>query len=174
MSSLEDLRQSLPEPAKDLKLNLQTVLRGESLGAEQALGCALASALFIREADVAAALLEEMQGKGVDAALIDDAKAAASIMAMNTTYYRTQHLLEDDVFTKSPAKLRMNRMMSPASSKLNFELFSMSCAALSGCQMCLKSHQQSLKQHDATDDNVHDSVRIAAVINGVATGLLAT
>jgi len=174
MSSLEDLRQSLPDPAKDLKLNLQSVLRGETISAEQALGCALASALFIREADLAAALVEEAAEKSVDPALIDDAKAAASIMAMNTVYYRTQHLLEDEVFEKLPAKLRMNRMMSPASSKLNFELFSMSCAALAGCQICLKSHQQSLKQHGATGEQVHDSARIAAVISGVATGLLAT
>ena len=170
-SRLEELRQSLPEPAKDLKLNLQSVLQPGALTAAQALGCALTSAYFLRHEALAAAVLEEAKAAGVDEKVIDDAKAAAAIMAMNTVYYRTRHLLGKDSYTQKPARLRMNRMMQPASGKVDFELFSMSAAALAGCEICIQTHEASLLKHGASEDAVLDSVRIAAVISGVAAGL---
>lgn len=170
-ATLESLRQSLPDPAKDLKLNLQSILKPEFITPAQAFGCALTAAYFIRHDALAAALLEEAKAQGVDDKVIDDAKAAAAIMSMNTVYYRTRHLFGKDSYLQKPAKLRMNRMMQPASSKLDFELFSMTAAALAGCEVCIKSHEASLLKHGASEDAVLDSVRIAAVINGVATGL---
>lgn len=170
-TSLEDLRQSLPEAAKDLKLNLQTVLQPGALTAAQAYGCALTSAYFLRHDALAASLLEAARAAGVEESVIEDAKAAAAIMAMNTIYYRTRHLLAKESYAQKPARLRMNRMMHPTSGKLEFELFSMSAAALAGCEICLKTHEASLIKHGASEDAVHDSVRIAAVISGVAAGL---
>ncbi len=170
-TSLEDLRQSLPEPAKDLKLNLQSVLQPGALTAAQAYGCALTSAYFLRHEALAAAVLRAAQEAGVDEKTIDDAQAAAAIMAMNTVYYRTRHLLKKEVYTQKPARLRMNRMVNPASSKLDFELFSMSAAAIAGCEVCIQTHEASLLKHGASEDAVLDSVRIAAVVSGVAAGL---
>src|SRR5690606_2885914 len=104
-------------------------------------GCALTSAWFLRHEALAAALLAEATAAEVDEKVIDDARAAAAIMAMNTVYYRTRHLLGKDTYNQKPARLRMNRMMQPASSKLDFELFSMSAAALAGCEICIKTHE---------------------------------
>ena len=42
MSALEGLRDAIPEPARDLRLNLQAVLADSSLGVEQRLGVAAA------------------------------------------------------------------------------------------------------------------------------------
>lgn len=170
-SKLEELRQSLPEAAKDLKLNLQSVLKSEHLTPAQVYGAAIASACFIRHETLRDALIEEARQNGVDDKTIDDAKAAAAIMAMNTVYYRFRHMIGKESYATKPARLRMNRMMAPLTGKADFEIFSMSCASLAGCEMCLKAHEASILKHGLSEEHVHDSVRIAAVVNGVATSL---
>jgi alkyl hydroperoxide reductase subunit D len=168
VATIEELRQALPEPAKDLKLNLQAVLRSESLTANQVFGCALASAFYLGDAALRDALLEEARVQNVDDKTVDDARAAAAIMGMNTVYYRFRHMIGKEAYSTRPARLRMNRMMQPATGKLDFELFSMAVAALAGCEMCIRSHEASILKHGGTEDQVHDSVRIAAVLKGVA------
>lgn len=170
-SKLESLRQSLPEPAKDLKLNLQSVLKSESLLPAQALGVALAAACYLRVPQLIDAVREEARARGAGDATVSDAQAAASIMSMTTVYYRFRHVVGKDSYSQKPARLRMNRMMSPASSRVDFELFSLAVAALAGCEICMKTHEASLLQHGASEDQVLDAVRIAAVISGVATAL---
>ncbi|HEU5118569.1 MAG TPA: carboxymuconolactone decarboxylase family protein, partial [Isosphaeraceae bacterium] len=59
----------------------------------------------------------------------------------------------------------------PATNKAQFELNSMACAALAGCEACLKSHEQSLIAEGVTEDQVHESIRIASVIDGFRTAL---
>ncbi|MBL8740116.1 MAG: alkyl hydroperoxide reductase, partial [Myxococcales bacterium] len=44
MSQIESLRERIPEPAKDIWLNLSSVLSSGSLSAEQRWGVAVASA----------------------------------------------------------------------------------------------------------------------------------
>ena len=51
MSSLETLRESLPDAARDLKIGLQSVLGAESLTPPQRWGVALASAYAARNPD---------------------------------------------------------------------------------------------------------------------------
>jgi alkyl hydroperoxide reductase subunit D len=92
-------------------------------------------------------------------------------MGMNTMYYRFRHLMESDQYNGRPANLRMMRMKQPATSAANFELFSLACAALAGCQLCLKAHEKAVLAAGMTHDNVHDAVRIAAVIHGIAVAL---
>ena len=90
---------------------------------------------------------------------------------MNTVYYRFRHMIGKDSYQHKPAGLRMNRMMRPATSKALFELCSMACAALAGCEMCLRSHEESLLKEGLSEDQVHESVRIAAVVNGFSVAL---
>lgn len=167
-AALEELRQALPEPAKDLKLNLQSVLKSEALSPSQVYGVALAAAIYIGDAALRDAILAEANSNGVEGKTIDDARAAAAIMGMNTVYYRFRHMVGKEAYATRPARLRMNRMMQPATSKLDFELFSMAVAVLAGCEMCVRSHEASILKHGGTEDQVHDAVRIAAVLKGVA------
>jgi alkyl hydroperoxide reductase subunit D len=71
---------------------------------------------------------------------------------------------------RSP-RLRMSRMAQPATSKADFELMSLGCAALAGCELCIKNHEASLVHLGVSEEACHDAVRIAAVINAVACGL---
>ncbi|MFO0955999.1 MAG: carboxymuconolactone decarboxylase family protein [Isosphaeraceae bacterium] len=165
MSRLEAMKEALGEESKDLRLNLGSVLQSGSLEPRQRYGIALTSAVFLRSAELAEAILEEGR-EHLNPETVADARAAAAIMAMNTVYYRFRHMVAKDSYQNRAANLRMTRMARPATSKLDFELFSMACAALAGCEVCIKSHEESLRHVGASEDQIHDSVRIAAVVHG--------
>lgn len=171
--ALDALRGTLPDDLKDIRLNLGAVLTGENLPSQQALGIALAAARFVRCNPLAEALESDLRGALADAAtpVISDAVATAGLMAMNTVYYRFRHMLGKESYEARPPRLRMSRMIQPATSKLEFELMSLGCAALAGCEACIKNHEASLLHLGASEDACHDAVRIAAVVNAAACGL---
>jgi alkyl hydroperoxide reductase subunit D len=109
--------------------------------------------------------------EAVDAAVIEDAIAAAAIMGMNTVYYRFRHLIEKPSYKDKPARLRMNRLAKPAASKVDFELFALAASAIAGCGTCLQAHERVVLDGGLTEDQVHDAVRLAAVIHGAAIAL---
>ncbi len=171
--SLDTLRDTLPDELKDIRLNLSSVLAGENLQPTQAFGVAMASAAFVRCKPLSQALEADLRAAGdADAApVLSDAIAAAGLMAMNTVYYRFRHMLGKESYEARSPRLRMSRMAQPATSKADFELMSLGCAALAGCELCIKNHEASLVHLGVSEDACHDAVRIAAVINAVACGL---
>ncbi len=175
--ALDALRETLPEEFKDTKLNLSSVLAGENLGDTQAWGIALASACFLRTPKLVAALESDIaDGLGdVATAVISDAQGAAGLMAMNTVYYRFRHMIGHatgkESYAARPPRLRMQRMARPATSAVDFELMSLACAALAGCEFCLGNHEAKLIAEGTSEDACHDAVRIAAVIAAAACGL---
>ncbi|QDV38920.1 carboxymuconolactone decarboxylase family protein [Tautonia plasticadhaerens] len=173
MSALDTLKESLIDDTKDLRLNLGAVLGGGSLEPRQRYLVALASALFLNDAELAGAIREDGAGH-LDEAAVADAKAAASIMAMNTVYYRFRHMIGKEAYSHRQAGLRMGRMARPATDKATFELASMACAALAGCEACIKAHEEGLIKAGAGEEKVHDAVRIGAVVRGFQTALVAS
>jgi len=175
--ALDALRETLPEEFKDTKLNLSSVLAGENLSDAQAWGVALASAWFLRAPKLASALeLDVEAGLGeTAAAVISDAKAAAGLMAMNTVYYRFRHMIGNasgkESYSARPPRLRMQRMAKPATTAAEFELMSLACAALAGCEFCLGNHEAKIVGEGVSEEACHDAVRIAAVIAAAACGI---
>jgi alkyl hydroperoxide reductase subunit D len=171
--ALDACRETLPDELKDIRLNLAAVLTGENLQPAQSLGTALAAAAFVKCHRLVDALESDIRaGLGEAApAVISDAVAAAGLMAMNTVYYRFRHMLGKESYEARPPRLRMSRMAQPATSKLDFELMSLACGALAGCELCIKNHEASLLHLGASEDACHDAVRIAAVISAAACGL---
>jgi len=167
------IRDTLPDDLKDIRLNVGAVLTGENLQPAQALGVAVAAARFVRCQPLTAALESDIRaGLGeVASSVHSDAVAAAGLMAMNTVYYRFRHMLGKESYEARSPRLRMSRMAQPATSKLDFELMSLGCAALAGCELCIKNHEASLLHLGASEDACHDAVRIAAVVNAAACGL---
>ena len=170
-TNVDALRDKMPEPAKDLRLNLQNALKPEKLSEQQAWGVALTSAYFLKDAALRDALLADAREAGVSDETIDDAQAAAALMGMNTVYYRFRHLIGNEKYSQMRAGLRMQRMMSPATSKADFELFSMACAVLAGCQMCMKAHEASITKAGLSEEHVHEAAKIASIISGASTAL---
>lgn len=165
MSQIDALRDTLSDATKDMKLNLSSLLRGDQLSEADAWGCALTSAYFLRHAELRNALIADSAEILSDAER-EDAKAAAAIMGMNTIYYRSRHMIGKEFYEQQRAGLRMNRMMKPASSKEKFELYSMASAALAGCDVCLKSHEESLLKEGVSQEQVHEVLRVAGVVHG--------
>lgn len=174
MPSVEALRERFPEPAKDTKLNLSAIATSEHLDAEQIWGVVLGSVYYLRDRALRDALLADAKAAGVSEALLEDAQAAATLMGMNTVYFRFRHLVHKESYSQKPARLRMQWMARPKTNKGTFELISLAIAALAGCEVCIKSHEASVQQHGLSEEHVHDAVRIAAILQGavVALGLL--
>jgi alkyl hydroperoxide reductase subunit D len=171
--ALDALRDTLPDEYKDTRLNLSSVLSGEHLSAPQAFGVAIAAARFVRCHPLTEALEADLRGGlgEAAAAILSDAAAAAGLMAMNTVYYRFRHMLGKESYEARPPRLRMARMARPESNKTDFELMSLGCSALAGCELCIRNHEASLVELGATEDACHDAVRIAAVVNAAACGV---
>jgi alkyl hydroperoxide reductase subunit D len=172
--ALDALRETLPEEFKDTKLNLSSVLAGENLSDQQAWGIALAAARFVRAPRLAAALASDIATGFGDAAnpMISDATAAAGLMAMNTVYYRFRHMIGHvagkESYAARPPRLRMQRIAKPATTAVAFELMSLACAALAGCEFCLENHEAKIVAEGTSEEACHDAVRIAAVIAAAA------
>ena len=172
MSAIDLLAAEIVEPARDLKLNLQSVLAasGSSLTAEQRWGVAIACAVASRNVRLQVAVVADARNE-VAPAVVDDAVAAAAIMGMNNVYYRFRHLIGKPSYGDRPARLRMNRLVKPAGSKVDFELFSLAASAVIGCDWCMKSHERVVTEGGLTEEQVHDAIRVAATINGAAMAL---
>jgi alkyl hydroperoxide reductase subunit D len=168
--SIERLKESLPDYAKDQKLNLSSLLNDGTLTEQQRWGAFVATALAARNPRVVAAVVEEARARLSPEAL-EAAKAAASIMAMNNIYYRFVHLASDADYKTMPAKLRMNVIGKPGVDKVDFELWSLAVSAVNGCGMCIESHDRVLKGHGVSKEAIQQAVRIAAVVHAVAATL---
>jgi alkyl hydroperoxide reductase subunit D len=167
---LEEVRNLIPDAARDIKLNLQAVLAESSLSQQQRWGVAVASAVASRNATLRRAIMASAR-REVTEAVIDDAVAAAALMGMNNVYYRFRHLVGKEGYQDRPARLRMNRMVKPAGSQVEFELYSLAVSAINGCGTCLEAHERVVTGGGLTEDQVHDAVRIAATINAAAVAL---
>jgi alkyl hydroperoxide reductase subunit D len=171
MPQIDALRETFGEPAKDMKLNVGNIASSDHLDAEQIWGVALTSAYYIGEPKLQAALTQDAKAAGVADAVFEDAKAAATLMGMNTIYYRFRHLVAKEAYTLKPARLRMTWMAKPKTSKATYELMSIAVAVLAGCEICVKTHEASILHHGLSEEHVHDAVRIAAVLQGCAVAV---
>ncbi len=168
--ALEAIREALPEPAKDIKLNLQAVLQPGALSEAQVWGVALAVAANVGDERLYPALKQAAQEKA-GAAMVDDALAAAALMAMNNVYYRFRHMVGKASYSEKPARLRMNRIVKPQTSRAEFELLCLAVSAINGCEACVRSHEHAVIEGGLSEDQVHDAVRIAAVVKAASVSL---
>ena len=171
--TLHEIKSSIPDYAKDLRLNLDSVLSesgAPGLSGKQIALIALASAISARHDALTAALAAEA-GRHASAQELDGARTAAALMAMNNVYYRFTHLVGESEYATLRAGLRMNAMANPGCDKLDFELCSLAVSAINGCGMCMDSHEKTLRKHAVSAQAVQSAVRIAAVVNAVAVTL---
>src|SRR4029077_17893117 len=108
-TTLDLIRESIPDYARDLKLNLGSVLStagAPGLNERQIWAVAVASAIASRNPAVARGI-EAAAEEHLDASPLQAARAAAAIMGMNNIYYRFLHLVEDAEYQAMPARLRM-------------------------------------------------------------------
>ena len=171
--NIEHLKNTLPETAKDIKLNLSMVLSEEGapdLTIKQIAGIALAVSYTTKNKTLIQAILDGSKPH-LNEAEINAAQSSAAIMGMNNIYYRFIHLVGDSNFSGISAKLRMNVMSNPGIDKVSFELISLAVSAINGCGMCMESHTKTLLKHGVSPLAIQSSIRIAAVLNAVSVSL---
>ena len=169
-TTLDIIRDAIPDYARDLKLNLGSVLTREGapgLNDSQIWSVALASAIASRNVEFTRAL-EAAAAEHLDAAHQQAARAAAAIMGMNNIYYRFLHLVEDAQYQSMPARLRMNVLGNPGIDRLDFELLCLAVSTVNGCGLCVSSHEKKLRQHETARETIQSAVRIAATVHAVA------
>jgi alkyl hydroperoxide reductase subunit D len=168
--SIDQLRDSLPDYARDIRLNLGSVLTPQGapgLTEKQIASIALASAIASRNVAFARAVEDWARGR-LDDTSVTGARAAAAIMGMNNVYYRFLHLVENEEYSSLPARLRMNVIGNPGIDRLDFELISLAVSAVNGCGLCITSHERKLRGEGVGREAVQSAVRIAAVIHAAA------
>jgi alkyl hydroperoxide reductase subunit D len=170
MEAIDRLRDGMPPYAKDIQLNLSSVLQGGALSDDQRWGVAVACAVAVGQPALREAVLADAATK-VGEAVLDDAKAAAAIMAMNNVYYRFRHMVGKESYRARPARLRMNRIAQPKTDKATFELLCLAVSAINGCESCVRSHEHAVVEGGLTEEHVNDAVRIAAVVRAAGTVL---
>ena len=163
--SVDNLKNSLPEYAKDLKLNLSSIARSTVLNEQQLWGPLLATAAATRSATTLRELADEAADT-LSAEAYNAALGAASIMGMNNVFYRGKGFLEgryDDL----RAGLRMQIIGNPGVDKTDFELWSFAVSSINGCQHCLEAHENTLREAGASREVIFEALRVAAIVAGV-------
>lgn len=164
MSALETLGTGLPDVARDIRLNLQSTFGPSALSETQRDLIALAVAITTGNRRLVAALQTDIASEAVR----EDAQAAAVLMAMNNVYYRFRHVVGKESYTQKPARLRMQRLAKPTTSKADFELTCLAVSAVNGCEACVRAHEAVVLQAGLTEEHVHDAVRLAATLRATA------
>lgn len=169
-AAIAEAQQSVPDFAKDIRLNLGSVLTPEGspgLTPSQVAGVALASAYAARQRSVIADL-ESYARTVLGPEEIRAASSAASIMAMTNVYYRFIHLVNDPDYGQMPARLRMSVIGSPGIARTDFELYCLGVSAVNGCAYCVESHARKVTAEGITKEGVQSVARIAAVLFAAA------
>ena len=165
MSWVDQIKEALPEYAKDTRLNLDSVVNRSTLDLVEANGCALAAAMATGNGK----LVTFIQSGLEDATERDAALTAASLMAMNNVWYPYVEMAEDERLTGLPAQLRMNAISSHGgTTKARFESYSLAASIVGKCHFCVKAHYETLKKEGYSVEQLRDIGRIAAVITAVA------
>lgn len=165
MSWIDQLKDTIPDYAKDTRLNFDTVIKRSSLPVEEAEAVALSAAFATGNSKFWTWVHSQIQDrKEADAAL-----TAASLMAMNNVWYPYVEMADDENLKGLPAQLRMNAIASHGgTTKARFEAYSLAASIVGKCHFCVKAHYETLKKEGYTTEQLRDIGRIASVITAVS------
>lgn len=156
---------SIPDYAKDTKLNLDAVIKRSTLPVEEAEAVALAAAF----ATGRSGLWTWLHSQIADRKEAEAAITAASIMAQNNVWYPYVEMTGDEQLKGLPAQLRMNAIATHGgTTKARFEAYSLAASIVGKCHFCVKAHYDTLKKEGYTVEQLRDIGRIAAVITSVS------
>ncbi|WFU14701.1 carboxymuconolactone decarboxylase family protein [Bradyrhizobium sp. CB3481] len=167
---IEQLKAQIPDFAKDVRLNLASIVSDETFSPQSKYGLLLATAIATRNPAVIAAM-ESAAAEVLSPAALTASKSAASIMAMNNVYYRFVHLASNPEYKRMPARLRMNVIVNPGVDKADFELWSLAISAINGCGACMDAHEKALQEAGLGSAAIQTAVRFAAIVQSVAVAI---
>jgi len=165
MQWIDQLKETIPDYAKDTRLNLDSVVKRSSLPADEAEAVAVAAAFATGNTKFWTWLHAQITDrKEADAAL-----TAASLMAMNNTWYPYVEMADDSALKGLPAQLRMNAISTHGgTTKARFESYSLAASIVGKCHFCVRAHYDTLKKEGYSVEQLRDIGRIASVINATS------
>lgn len=171
MEFLNSIKSQIPDYAKDIRLNLDSVVARSSLDPADALGAMLAAAFAAKSKPLIDAVRNSGQLADVD---LNAALTAAALMGMNNTWYPYVEMADDsDLKTQRP-ELRMNAYATHGGvDRRRFELYALAASIVGKCHFCIQSHYKLLKETGMTAVQLRDVGRIAAVVVATAQVLSA-
>jgi alkyl hydroperoxide reductase subunit D len=163
---VEVLQESIPEYAKDVRLNLDAVInRSTGINPDDAMYISLACSVASGNPKLTAFIAQYATDETDRTAAL----TAGALMAQNNTWYPFLEMVGDPALTGLPAQLRMNAMANHGGTeKTKFEGYSLAASIIGKCPDCVKSHYESLKQLGYQVHQLRDIGRIAATINAVS------
>lgn len=167
---LEELAGLIPDYAKDLRANLDSVLRQAELTERQAWGTALSCAIACRNQKLVQAI-EPEAARHMDATVLEAAKTAAALMGMTNVYYRFRRLTGNEKYASMPSRLRMRGLRTHGGDPLDFDLWCLAVSAIHACAACVERHESSLREKGVGEETILAAVRIAAVIHAVSAAV---
>ena len=170
--SLEALRATIPDYARDIRVNLSSIIHETLLTEQQRWGAILACAHATGVRVLIEAVRADAQAR-LSPEAITAAKSAAALMAMTNVYYRALHAMKDAEYATLRTGLRINVLADPGVDRGDFEFWSLAVSVLNGCGACIDAHEQELRRRDWPLTHVQSGLRIAAVMNATAAVLRA-
>ena len=163
--SIDYIKARIPDTAKDIRLNVDGVLKRNTLPTETAYGVALAASIATGNRELILMVQRLQDNPQIQAG----AETAAYLMAMTNAYYPFVEMTGDDNLKNLPPKLRMNAIASHGGvDKLSFEAFALAASIVGKCHFCVKSHYDLLKSSGMTVEQLQDIGKIASTIAAVA------
>jgi len=166
---VDQLKEGIPDYAKDIRLNLDTVVKRSALDPAETFGLVVAATFATGNTKLwtwiyGQAPESEDYNREKGAAL-----TAASLMAMNNVWYPYVEMARDPDLKALPPQLRMNAIAtSGGTTKAKFEAYSLAASIVGKCHFCVESHYALLKKEGYTRDQLRDIGRIASVMAAVA------
>lgn len=169
MEWVDQLKEGLPDYAKDTKLNLDSVVKRNTLDPVETFGLVLAATFATGNAKLWTWIHSQGENTEEWTKEKNAALTAASLMAMNNTWYPYVEMADDPNLKGLPAQLRMNAIASHGgTTKARFEAYSLAASIVGKCHFCVKAHYETLKQEGYTVEQLRDIGRIASVMNAVS------
>ena len=154
---------------RELKINLDTALGSPHFEPKEPLLIACTVAANEHNDVLAGAFGKMAATAGATPEEIGECYACASLMGVNNVFYKFKHFMEEGGrYRHSRLGMRMAQVLQPISGKRVFELMGLAVSVVNGCGECVVAHEQGARLHGATEPQVLDTVRLAAVIKGLA------
>ncbi|WP_420147612.1 carboxymuconolactone decarboxylase family protein [Spirosoma sp.] len=167
---LDALAQTEHRYLRDLKINVGNVLNSsQTLSKKETLLLALSVAVNEKYQPLIDSLTEAAKQQGATDVEISETIACTSLLSTNNVFYRFRHFVGKDYYQQTQPGIRMSIMMNPALGKEFFELMSLAVSAVNGCELCVRSHEESVLKHGASEARVFDAIRLASVMKGFIT-----
>ncbi len=166
MDFINNIKDSIPDYAKDIRLNLDSVIVRSPLDKKIVLGAALAAAFTAKNSR----LVNEIKNSGLlEELYLHASLTAASLMAMNNTWYPFVEMAQDNELKNLAPGLRMNAYLSHGGiDKNHFEMFALAASIIGKCHFCIESHYKILKTAGVSINDLKEIGKIASVVAAVS------